>query len=242
MNHGRFRRGVRAPRGALPNTRSTRGPVLRTLRAMDSHPALLDHLVLATPDLAATVADFTRRTGVAPAPGGVHVGRGTRNFLVSLGGTGYLEIVGPDPEQATPDGPRPFGVDGITAPHIVTWAIRPPDLDAAVAAARARGYDPGPVRPMSRRRPDGSLLSWRLTDGDSAHPSGLVPFLIDWGDTAHPSAGLPVTRLLSLTATAPDPDEIRPLLAALGTGLPLSAGPVGFSCTVDSARGPVELG
>ncbi|MEU4657957.1 VOC family protein [Streptomyces sp. NPDC023723] len=208
---------------------------------MNTHPALLDHLVLATPDLAATVADFTRRTGVAPAPGGVHLGRGTRNFLVSLGGTGYLEIIGPDPEQSAPRGPRPFGVDGISEPAIVTWAVRPPDLDAAVAAARLRGYDPGPVRPMSRRRPDGTLLSWRLTDGDGAHPSGLVPFLIDWGDTAHPSAGLPVTPLLSLSATAPDPDEIRPLLAALDTGLPLGTGPVGFSCTVDSERGPVEI-
>ncbi|MFC7010233.1 VOC family protein [Streptomyces viridiviolaceus] len=208
---------------------------------MNALPALLDHLVLATPDLAATVADFTRRTGVAPAPGGVHVGRGTRNHLVSLGGTGYLEIIGPDPEQSEPDEPRPFGVDELTAPRIVTWAIRPPDLDAAVAAARAHGHDTGPVRPMSRRRPDGTLLRWRLTDGGS-DPSGLVPFLIDWGDTPHPSADLPVTALVELTASAPDPSALRPLLSALGTALPLTAGPVGWSCTVDSPRGPVSFG
>ncbi|MFF7642629.1 VOC family protein [Streptomyces canus] len=210
---------------------------------MNAIPARLDHLVLATPDLAATVDDFTRRTGVSPAPGGVHVGLGTRNHLVSLGGTAYLEIIGPDPEQPEPSGPRPFDVDTLAAARTVTWAISPPDLDAAVTTARARGYDPGEIRPMSRRRPDGTLLEWRLTDGATQHPSGLVPFLIDWGVTAHPTAsGLPATPLRSLTATAPAPHEIRPLLAALGTELPLTEGPVGLSFTVDTPRGPVTFG
>lgn len=209
---------------------------------MNAIPALLDHLVLATPDLSATVADFARRTGVTPAPGGVHVGLGTRNHLVSLGGACYLEIIGPDPEQSAPGQPRPFEVDGLTAPRTVTWAISPPDLDAAIAAARARGYDPGPAQAMSRRRPDGTLLRWRLTDGDDAHPSGLVPFLIDWSGTVHPTASdLPATPLLSLRASAPDPDEIRPLLAALGTDLALTTGPGGISFTVDTPRGPVTF-
>ncbi|WP_030940238.1 VOC family protein [Streptomyces sp. NRRL S-646] len=210
---------------------------------MDLIPAHLDHLVLATPELAATVADFTRRTGVAPAPGGAHVGLGTRNFLVSLGGSSYLEIIGPDPEQSEPDGPRPFTVDELPSARTVTWAISPPDLDAAVEAARARGYDPGSIRPMSRRRPDGTLLEWRLTDGDTQHPSGLVPFLIDWGASVHPTAtGLPVTPLLELSASAPDPDEIRPLLSAVDAELALSEGPLGLTFTVDTPRGPVTFG
>lgn len=210
---------------------------------MNAIPALLDHLVLATPDLAATVADFARRTGVTPAPGGVHIGRGTRNHLVSLGGGSYLEIIGPDPEQTAPGQPRPFDVDALSGPRTVTWAIGPPDLDAAVAAARAQGYDPGEVHPMSRRRPDGTLLQWRLTDGDTAHPSGLVPFLIDWGASSHPTASdLPATPLLAMSASAPDPDEIRPLLSAVGTSLALTTGPIGISFTVDSPHGPVTFG
>jgi hypothetical protein len=210
---------------------------------MNAIPAHLDHLVLATPDLAATVADFARRTGVAPAPGGAHVGRGTRNFLVSLGGARYLEIIGPDQEQSEPDAPRPFTVDELASARTVTWAISPPDLDVAVETSRARGYDPGTVRPMSRRRPDGTLLEWRLTDGDTQHPSGLVPFLIDWGASVHPTAtGLPVTPLLELSASAPDPDEIRPLLSAVGVELALSEGPVGLTFTLDTPRGPVTFG
>ncbi|MFC9290796.1 VOC family protein [Streptomyces sp. NPDC057052] len=209
---------------------------------MDTIPALLDHLVLATRDLAGTVAEFTRRTGVVPAPGGVHVGLGTRNHLVGLGGRAYLEIIGPDPAQPAPRGPRPFGVDGLDSPRTIAWAISPPDLDAAVESVRGQGYDPGEVRRMRRRRPDGTLLEWRLTDGGTPHPSGLVPFLIDWGGTAHPSAsGLPVTPLLELTATAPDPGEVRTLLTALGTGLALREGPAGLSYTVATPNGPVTF-
>ncbi|MFF4714305.1 VOC family protein [Streptomyces eurythermus] len=52
---------------------------------MNAIPPLLDHLVLATPDLGTTVADFTRRTGVTPVPDGAHPGPGTRNHPVGLG-------------------------------------------------------------------------------------------------------------------------------------------------------------
>ncbi|WP_440554834.1 VOC family protein [Streptomyces sp. SCPE 10] len=211
---------------------------------MNAIPAYLDHLVLATPDLAATVVEFARRTGVTPAPGGAHLGHGTRNHLVGLGGRAYLEIVGPDPEQPEPAGARPFGVDRLPGPRVLTWAISPPDLDEAIAAARARGYDPGPAHPMSRRTPDGTVLRWRLTGGDHAHPSGLVPFLIDWGDSRHPTAsgGLPVTPLLEVSATAPGPREVAGSLAALGTGLALSEGPVSLTFTVDTPKGPVTFG
>ncbi|MEU6844882.1 VOC family protein [Streptomyces sp. NPDC046716] len=205
---------------------------------MATPPPLLDHLVLATPDLAATVADFTRRTGVAPAPGGAHVGLGTRNFLVGLGGSAYLEIVGPDPEQPEPARPRPFGIDRLAAPAVVTWAIRPPDLDATVAAALAAGAGVGPVRAMSRRRPDGTLLEWRLTLDESA---GVVPFLIDWGATAHPSAGLPAVGLRSVAASAPDSAEVRRVLVALGTDLDVVEGRTGLTVRLDTPAGVLDL-
>jgi hypothetical protein len=201
-------------------------------------PALLDHLVYATPDLAATVADFTRRTGIAPAPGGAHVGLGTRNYLVGLIGPYYVEIIGPDPAQPTPQRPRPFGIDRLTDPHTVTWAIRPPDLDVALTAVRAAGHDPGPVQAMSRRRPDNSLLEWRLTLVEAA---GVVPFLIDWGATEHPSAGLPSATLLAMSATTPDPSTIRGQLAALGTSLTLSEGPERLSVRIDTPAGVLNL-
>lgn len=210
--------------------------------AVKAIPASLDHIVLGTPRLADTLAEFVRRTGVTPAPGGVHVGLGTRNYLVGLGGGAYLEILGPDPEQGEYAGVRAFGVDQLVSSRVLTWAIGVDDLDAAVVAARTRGYDPGDVRSMSRRHPDGTLLSWRLTDSSPVH-SGLVPFLIDWGSTTHPTAtpDLPVTPLLSFSATAPSPAVIRPLLSALNTELQLTEGLLAMSFTLDTPNGVVTF-
>jgi hypothetical protein len=203
----------------------------------------LDHLVYAVLDLDAAAAAFTAATGVAPAAGGRHLGRGTRNLLVGLGPTAYLEIIGPDPEHpADPGAVVPFGIDGLTGPRLVTWAVHPPDIDAAVAAAGAAGADLGEPAPMSRRTPDGALLSWRLAAPHPAPFDGVTPFLIDWGTSAHPAAGgLPGLGLRGMRATHPDPGGVRAVLAALGLGLVVEPGPAGLAALLDTPRGPVEL-
>jgi hypothetical protein len=202
---------------------------------------VLDHLVLAAPDLAAAVRSFAERTGVQPAPGGSHVGLGTANFLVDLGGGGYLEIIGPDLDQPSPTTPRPFGIDELSTARLVTWAVRTTDLDALVADARAAGYDPGESRAMSRRNTDGELLEWRLTAPRFEYGDGLVPFLIDWGGTPHPTTrSMPRTELRELRATHPDPASVRPALAALRVDLHLDIGErAELRAVVDGTHGPV---
>lgn len=183
----------------------------------------LDHLVLATPDLAATVAEVARLTGTRPVPGGAHPGQGTANFLLGLGEGAYLEIIGPDPDQADPGRPRPFGIDGLTEARLATWAVRVQGLDEAVAASREAGYDPGEPWGMSRHAPDGANLTWRLTlDKDGRH-RGVVPFLIDWGRSPHPSADLPAVPLVGLEGVHPHPERVEPHIEALGAKLPLKA-------------------
>ncbi|WP_378741498.1 VOC family protein [Nocardia brasiliensis] len=182
-----------------------------------------DHLVLATPDLAATVGVVTRALGVAPVAGGRHMGYGTRNFLLGLG-DGYLEIIGPDLGQPVPRLPRPFGINGLTAPRLATWAVRVTDIDKVVTDARAAGYDPGDVADMSRATPEGRTLRWRLTWSRKDLHRGLIPFLIDWGETTHPSAGLPQATLRSLEAVHPDPAVLSLPLQALSAPLPVHPG------------------
>jgi hypothetical protein len=205
--------------------------------------AVLDHLVLAAPDLGEAVAWFARLTGVEPVPGGSHVGLGTANHLVDLGGGGYLEIIGPDPDRGDPEQPRPFGIDGLEVPRIVSWAIRTGDLDGLVAEARAGGYDPGEPLAMSRRTADGDLLEWRLTMPRFDYGEGVVPFLIDWGSTPHPtSRDLPRTELLELRARHPDPSSVRPALATLGADLRVDFGEMAaLTAVVQGADGPVTL-
>jgi hypothetical protein len=204
---------------------------------------VIDHVVFAVPDLAGGVADFERRTGVRPVLGGSHVGLGTANYLVGLGSGAYLEIIGPDPDQPDPPEPRPFGIDDLTASRVVTWCIRPPDFDGAIAAAKARGYDPGPPRAMSRRTSQGALLTWRLTLGAPDPVDGLVPFLIDWGTTAHPSTGtMPMLSLGALAGEHPEPVGVREKLAALDVNLAVGPGPrPRLRVTLRCPTGPVEL-
>ncbi|MDT4915855.1 MAG: hypothetical protein QOH89_555 [Pseudonocardiales bacterium] len=204
---------------------------------------VLDHLVFAAPDLAAATRWFAERTGVQPVRGGSHPGLGTANQLVGLGSGGYLEIIGPDPAQPDPAEARPFGIDELTEPRLVTWAVRTDEIDALVAQARSGGYDPGEPRAMSRRTPDGELLEWRLTAPRLDYAGGLVPFLIDWGTTPHPtSRALPSTPLRALRATHSEPEPARSALLALRVDLAVDLGePVALLLDVDGSAGPVRL-
>ena len=204
---------------------------------------MIDHIVFAVPHLAHGVAEFERRTGVQPVKGGSHVGLGTANHLVGLGGGAYLEIIGPDPDQPDPADPRPFGIDNLARPRVVTWCIRPPDFDGAIATAKARGYDPGPPRAMSRRTSQGTLLAWRLTLGAALPADGLVPFLIDWGATAHPTTGaMPTLPLVSLAGVHPQPADVQRNLTALDVDLPVGPGhEPRLLVTLRSPVGPVVL-
>jgi len=161
--------------------------------------AFLDHIVVGVPHLQDAVRHFADRTGVVPVFGGHHEGNGTANYVVRLEGlrgdgtAAYLELLGPDerPGKGVPADASFFGIDPASEPsdgRIVTWAIRPTDFDATLANLVRLGTYDGTVRPLSRLRPDGSRLSWRLTHRVPLPLGGVHPFLIDWGDAQHPAS------------------------------------------------------
>ena len=196
---------------------------------------LIDHLVYAAPDLPAAVAEVEGRFGVLAQAGGRHDGSGTHNALLALGAQTYLEIIAPDPGQPTPPMPRPFGVDGLHGGALVSWALACDDIDAAVARARSRGYDPGEVADGQRATPTGTVLRWRLTR--NAMPGSLIPFLISWGDIEHPARSAP--HRLTLEAfhlEHPDPRSLALPLAALGADVEIR--PAGTAALIAHLSGP----
>jgi len=203
----------------------------------------VDHLVYGVAELGRGISTVEELLGVRAMAGGQHVGLGTHNALLSLGGEAYLEIIAPDPEQPNPSRPRPFGLDGLWESRLVAWAAKATDIEAQAGRARAAGADVGPVLRMSRVRPDGRRLEWSLTYREELLGDGLVPFLIAWEPGPHPSETSPGgCHLVSLRGEHPEPERIAGMLAGLGVEMAITAGPrAGLVATIEGARGMVEL-
>jgi len=203
----------------------------------------VDHIVYGVEDLEAGMEELAVRLGVRAAPGGKHVGRGTHNALLALGGESYLEIIARDPDQAVPASSVAFGLDRIRLPRLVGWATPVTDIEQRARQAGDRGYDPGPVQAMSRRRPDGVVLEWRLTRHMPDPSNFVLPFLIDWGNSPHPSTASPTgVTLVDLRAEHPSPPEMRRMLAALDVDLVVNEGAEAvLIATLDSPLGRVLL-
>ena len=199
-----------------------------------------DHLVIASRDLDQAKERFFEATGIQPAEGGSHPGRGTRNALVSFGARRYLEILALDPEQPIPDALlNSFPDEG--REEIFHWALRSGDLPSVAQRARASGLRPSPSFPASRAQPSGEVLEWdlmALVDHDRA---GLAPFFIDWKESPHPAESAPVVGpLRSVSLHLAESEGLADFLKPAPHGVEILQGEPGIHVQFDSPRGPVE--
>jgi len=139
----------------------------------------IDHLVIAVADPDAAASDLEARLGLVPGSGGRHDALGTFNRLIWLGDT-YLELIGVfEPILAASSwigAPTLRALDA--GGGFATWAIATDDIDADVAALRARGSDLAEPIDGERLRPDGRIARWRLSSGSRLDPE-RPPFLIE---------------------------------------------------------------
>src|SRR2546428_2894233 len=122
------------PSGILPRT----GVLFRS--PSPPPPAIaarVDPLILGVRDLEEGVRQFEARTGVRPAIGGEHPGRGPRNALASLGGGHYVEILAP--QAGAPGSERVDALRGLADLTPVGWAVAVRDLESARARLGAAG-------------------------------------------------------------------------------------------------------
>ncbi len=92
----------------------------------------IDHVLWKTRDLDAAAARFEREHGLPAAGGGRHVGQGTHNRVIPLGG-GYVELIAV--ADAAEAAGAPFGAAIAAAPEgWMGWAVVVED--AAAQAAR----------------------------------------------------------------------------------------------------------
>jgi hypothetical protein len=177
-------------------------------------PKVLDHVLLGCNDLDAGIDYVYQRTGVRAAAGGVHPGAGTKNALLSLGPSRYLEIIAPDPLQ--PASSDASGLASLKIPAMVGWAAHRHDLNEFAALLRGAGIECTGPNPGSRSRPDGTTLTWKaLALKDDRE--GVLPFFIEWGShSLHPSIDAPSgCRLTDFKIDTPDPVALKALAAKL---------------------------
>ena len=191
----------------------------------DAVPEKLDHILLGCSDLDHGIAFVEQRLGVKAMFGGVHLGRGTQNALLSLGQRHYLEIIAPDPAQPASKSARRSQLEKLTEPRLVEWAAHPGDLSSFAKRLQQAGLAFEGPTPGSRKRPDGRLLQWQtLTLNDDA--SGLLPFFIEWSaNSPHPSTDAPAgCHLIRFELAIPEPDNLAKTLKLLSLDVPVVKG------------------
>lgn len=204
-------------------------------------PLELDHLLYATPDVDATVADLERRLGVRFDPGGRHPDWGTRNRILPLGDRLYLEVIGPDEAQTEAEGRRILDVDRLDAPRMAWWAVRPFLMPLTCGEFETAGFVPGPVIRGRRELDDGGTLAWQITDPRVRLLDGILPLVIEWEGGVHPGAGSSGVTLESLRLEHPEHAVLSPLFTDLGLPRVEAGDAPALVATFATPGGPVTL-
>ena len=176
--------------------------------------------------------------GVTPAYGREHVGRGTRNTLLSLGDT-YLEIIVPDPQQ---DLTGTFGdkLSRLLEPALVSWVVQG-DLNEISARLSVNGMQSvGPNR-TERKTAVGDLLVWELLFPIAGSHGARMPFFIDRLDCPHPAAMNPDGGTFkSIRLRSPDSSGLSRALESVDLEIEVTEGKPAITVEIES-RGLVTL-
>lgn len=197
----------------------------------------LDHIMYAVPDLENSMAEIASITGIVPLDGGVHPGNGTRNALLGLSNSSYLEIIGPDKKQNLENTLGELLVSKNTS-GIRAWAVAVSDLASVADVAQELGFRVRDRKEMSRKTPEGSLLEWELLFLEDA----LLPFFIDWKGSEHPARKAPSgCGLLELSISAEEPKVYQELLNKFQLEVSVSEGEPAISAIIRSPKGDWSL-
>ena len=171
-----------------------------------------DHVIMVSNDIQSAAARLLATHGLASVEGGRHDGMGTANRIVPLGRS-YLEIIGVLDEQQA----RTSALGRWVASHaaegdrLIAVCLRTDSLDEIAARL---GEEPVA---MTRTRPDGVVLRWRMVGFDRMLADPGQPFFITWevAPGLHPGVAPASHRIrpggIEWVETAADHEQIRQL-------------------------------
>jgi hypothetical protein len=212
-----------------------------------------DHLVIAERDLEVASERF-RALGFEVRPGGVHPGQGTHNAIIRFG-LDYIELLAIRDEAEA----RTGGLGGTALVEYLRdrewgmagYALATDDIEGDAARLTATGISAVGPFAMSRQRPDGSTLAWRLLIPEGTPWRRPWPFLIQWETPDNERLGLEwpgshpngVTDVLGALVTVRDLASATDLYER-GLGLPRypAAGLEGFGAVFSAGKTFVAMG
>ena len=172
---------------------------------------VIDHIVLAAPDLEEAMEQFEKMTGIGAVVAGSINGLGIKCSRISFNDSSYIEIIAPDPKSSGPIGQllKSKGITELTPFH---FAIRSTKVEALKDEVKKFGYVPDHITMFGGHK-DGTPMKWEMLYLYGHNMGGICPFFINWSNTDHPCAKLPVVgKLKKFTIRAPETDPIHKLL------------------------------
>lgn len=202
---------------------------------------VIDHIVLAAPDLEQAIEQFEKMTGIAAKIVGSINGLGIRCARISFNDSTYLEIIAPDTMQGGPIGQliKTKKIKELTPFH---FAIRSSRAEALKTEVRQFGYIPDYISMFSGQK-DGIPCKWEMLYLYGHKMGGICPFFINWSNTQHPCATLPVVgKLKKFTMRAPKDDPVHQLLEHVGVkGFNIEEGTPKLSFQLSSPEGTIKF-
>lgn len=203
---------------------------------------VLDHIVLAAPDLEKAMEQFEQMTGIMPTHVGPLQGLGAKTAHVGLDHNRYIEILAPDL-----DNPGPLGdelktlEEGTLAPY--HYSIRSSDVSRLIEGYvyDVLGWDPDHIA-MVQALPDNSMRQWDLLTMYGHDMGGCAPYYVKWNDPAqHPTSCIPLNATLAAcTIHAPENHDVHKLIAGVG-GINVEFGDPMLECSFDTPKGTVTF-
>ena len=131
----------------------------------------LDHVVILVTDLDEAIESYTR-LGFTVVPGGRH-NVATQNALIAFRDGSYIELIAFWEDAPQHRWHRYLQLGG----GLVDYCMRTSDLTGDAAALRKAGIAMSEAQAMSRLRPDGYSVEWRLSL--ATETQGVSPFFIE---------------------------------------------------------------
>jgi len=204
----------------------------------------IDHLVYTVPDLEAAMDWFEKLSGIRPTFGGYHTTQGTKNAVINLGNSRYLELLAADEENKAIQPPRWMGVDFLEKAQMTRWSLKSNDLPTDSTILKEYQQEMGTIQGGQRKTTSGNLLTWEMIMPLAAPQIEVMPFMTDWQHSAvHPTDAMgEQCELISMAFTHPNPNLLQPTLAKLGLDIALTQGSnIGIKVKIKCPKGIIEI-